>query len=131
MAFCTSARAASGSTRRRSASCPTASTGKCPNPKCDNERAYSDECETCGMQYEPSLLINPRSAISDATPEMRETTHLWLDMAAVSETLRVWVQSRDKEWRSNVSATVLDKVMPAVRFEKEHEPAYKELKAEL
>jgi methionyl-tRNA synthetase len=106
-------------------------TGKCPNPKCDNERAYSDECETCGMQYEPSQLINPKSAISDATPEMRETTHLWLDMAAVSETLRVWVQGKEKEWRSNVTTTALDKVMPAIRFGSEHEAAYKEIKAEL
>ncbi len=105
--------------------------GKCPNPKCDNESAYSDECETCGMQFDPSALINPRSAISDATPEMRDTVHLWLDMAAVSETLRVWVQSKQNVWRQNVVTTALDKVMPALRFDSEHEAAYKEIKAEL
>ena len=45
--------------------------GRCPNPKCDNENAYSDECDRCGHQHDPSALINPRSAVSDATPEMR------------------------------------------------------------
>ena len=29
-------------------------TGKCPNPNCTNETAYSDECEGCGTQYDPS-----------------------------------------------------------------------------
>jgi len=49
--------------------------GRCPNPKCDNEDAYSDECERCGHQHLPEQLIRPRSAISDATPEIRETAH--------------------------------------------------------
>src|SRR3954471_17113696 len=53
--------------------------GKCPNPTCDNESAYSDVCEVCGMTYEPKQLLNPKSAISDSVPVMRETAHLWLD----------------------------------------------------
>jgi methionyl-tRNA synthetase len=105
--------------------------GKCPNPKCENLSAYSDECETCGMQFDPSALIDPRSAISDATPEMRDTVHLWLDMAAVAETLRVWVQGKQDSWRQSVVTTALDKVMPALRFDSEHEAAYKEIKGEL
>ena len=46
--------------------------GKCPNPKCDNEAAYSDECDKCGSQYNPTELINPKSAISDAVPVLKE-----------------------------------------------------------
>ena len=41
----------------------------------------------CGNQHTPEELIDPRSTISDATPEMRETVHLWLDMWSVSDTL--------------------------------------------
>ncbi len=105
--------------------------GRCPNPKCNYENAYSDECDVCGHQHEPTELIDPRSAISDAVPEMRETVHWWLDMWGVSETLRVWIQSKAKTWRPSVLADVLEKVLPTLRFDGEHEPAYKELKATL
>jgi methionyl-tRNA synthetase len=105
--------------------------GRCPNPRCGNPDAYSDECDRCGHQHDPSELLEPRSAISDAVPEMRETVHWWLDMAAVSETLRTWIEGKAKTWRPAVLAEVLDRVMPSLRFEKEHEPAYKELKGSL
>lgn len=105
--------------------------GRCPNPKCGYEQAYSDECDRCGHQHEPTDLIEPRSAISDATPEMRDTVHWWLDMWSVSETLRIWIQGKQKTWRSSVLADVLEKVLPALRFAGEHEPSYKEHKTEL
>lgn len=105
--------------------------GRCPNPKCDNEDAYSDECDRCGHQHLPTELINPRSAISSATPEMRDTVHWWLDMWAVSETLREWIQGKQGSWRQSVLSEVLGTVLPSLRFDGEHEPAYKELKASL
>jgi methionyl-tRNA synthetase len=105
--------------------------GRCPNPKCDNDDAYSDECDKCGHQHDPMELIAPRSSISDATPEMRDTVHLWLDMWAVSETLREWIQSKQKTWRQAVLTDVLDRVLPSLMFESDHEALYKTLKAEL
>ena len=105
--------------------------GRCPNPKCDNEDAYSDECERCGHQHSPDELIHPRSAISDATPEMRDTAHLWLDMSKVSETLRVWLESKQRSWRSSMLKDVLDRVLPQLRFAGSFEATYKELKATL
>ncbi|MEI6834841.1 MAG: class I tRNA ligase family protein, partial [bacterium] len=30
--------------------------GQCPNPKCDNDSAYSDECDRCGSQHSASDL---------------------------------------------------------------------------
>ncbi|MCU0657582.1 MAG: class I tRNA ligase family protein [Polyangiaceae bacterium] len=103
--------------------------GRCP--KCGYDRAYSDECDSCGSQHEPSELIEPRSTVSDATPEMRSTVHWYLDMWAVSETLRVHLQSKEKTWRNSVLAGVLDKVLPALRFPRSHEEAYRGFKAEL
>jgi methionyl-tRNA synthetase len=105
--------------------------GRCPNPKCDNEDAYSDECDKCGHQYEPTELKNPRSAVSDAVPVLKETLHWWLDMWKVSETLHTWLKGKTKTWRSAVLAKVLDDVAPSARFDNTHEPAYKELKAAL
>lgn len=105
--------------------------GTCPNPKCGNEEAYSDECERCGHQYDPSEIGNPRSAISAATPELRETVHLWLDMWAVSDTLRLWLETKEKSWRKSVILDVLDRVRPGLRFDGSHEEQYKGLKASL
>jgi methionyl-tRNA synthetase len=103
--------------------------GQCPNPACDNLAAYSDECDRCGSHYEPTKLINPRSAISDATPVMKETTHWWLNMWKVAEPLRQWVQTKD--WRKAVLTEALGTLLPALRFDSVNEPAYKEIKATL
>jgi methionyl-tRNA synthetase len=105
--------------------------GKCPNPKCGNENAYSDECDSCGMHYDPSELINPRSAISDGIPVMRETLHWWLDMWKVSEVLRVWIEGKKGKWRTPVFSEVINTVLPSLRFDNVHEEKYKELKSAL
>jgi methionyl-tRNA synthetase len=105
--------------------------GRCPNPKCDNDVAYGDECDRCGHQHDPRDLIDPRSAVSDATPELRDTIHWWLDMWKVSDTLATWLKGKTKTWRPAVLAAVLDDVMPSLRFENVHEAAYKEMKASL
>ena len=105
--------------------------GKCPNPRCDNENAYSDECDSCGSRYEPSDLINPRSAISDGIPVLRETLHWWLDMWKVSEVLRVWIEGKKGKWRTPVFSEVINTVLPSLRFDNAHEQKYKELKSTL
>jgi methionyl-tRNA synthetase len=105
--------------------------GTCPNPKCNDPNAYSDECDRCGHQHEPSQLIDPRSTISDATPEMRETVHWYLDMWSVSETLRVWIEGKKKTWRPSIVADTLDRVLPSLRIDGADEDRYKELKADL
>lgn len=105
--------------------------GRCPNPKCDNVKAYGDECDRCGAQYEPTALLDPRSSVSDATPEMRMTEHWFLDMWSVSETLREWLQGKQKTWRASMLADVLDRVMPSLRFAGEREKEYVAIKATL
>jgi methionyl-tRNA synthetase len=105
--------------------------GTCPNPKCGYDSAYSDECDRCGHQHDPSELINPRSVLSDTRPEMRETVHWWLDMWSVSETMREWIEGKKKTWRPSVIADTLEKVSPSLRIAGEHEARYKELKGTL
>ncbi len=103
--------------------------GTCPN--CGAPDAYGDQCDTCGQPHDPTELRDPRSAVSDATPELRETAHLYLDMGAVSETLRGWVQSKQKTWRANVVALALDHLLPSLTIAAADEPAYKAIKKEL
>ena len=105
--------------------------GTCPNPKCGNPEAYSDECEVCGSQYDPHSLGDPRSAISDATPIMKETVHWWLDLWKVAEVLREWVQTRKNVWRGPVFQQVLNTVLPSLRFDNVHEASYKAMKSAL
>jgi methionyl-tRNA synthetase len=62
---------------------------------------------------------------------MRDTVHWWLNMWEVSETLRVWIQGKQKTWRPSVLADVLDKVQPSLRFANEHEATYKTIKESL
>ena len=66
-------------------------TGTCP--KCKSEDQYGDNCEACGATYNPSELINPKSAISGATPIERESEHFFFTLPAFSEMLTAWTRS--------------------------------------
>ena len=103
--------------------------GTCP--KCGNTNAYSDECSQCGAEYDPTSLIEPTSQVSNATPELRETQHLWLDMWSVSEVLLPWLLTKKKAWRPVVIQQVLDEIMPALSFDRELEETYKGFAADL
>lgn len=74
--------------------------GTCPH--CGNENAYGDQCEKCGTSLSPMELINPKSAISGAKPELRETTHWYLPLDQYEDWLRQWILEDHKEWRPNV-----------------------------
>ncbi len=106
-------------------------TGKCPNPNCENTRAYSDNCEVCGHQYDPSSLIDPVSSLSDGEPVLKDTAHLWLDMWKVSDQLIEWIKSKQNKWRKGVFSDVHETVLPSFQFDNVHEALYKELKVEL
>jgi methionyl-tRNA synthetase len=105
--------------------------GRCPNPKCDNDDAYSDECDKCGHQHDPRELGNPRSAVSDATPELRDSAHLFLDMWPLADLIKQWVETKKDTWRQLVMQQVLDTLRPSLRFDRDHEDAYKKDKATL
>ncbi|CAG9001236.1 MAG: Methionine--tRNA ligase [Candidatus Celerinatantimonas neptuna] len=65
--------------------------GTCPN--CGSEDQYGDNCDNCGATYSPTELINPRSAVSGATPEMRESEHYFFDLPAFEDMLKKWIDS--------------------------------------
>lgn len=75
-------------------------TGTCP--RCQNERAYGDQCESCGSTLNPTDLINPKSAISGATPELRKTKHWYLPLDKHEAFLKEWILDGHKEWKTNV-----------------------------
>ena len=105
--------------------------GKCPNPHCTNESAYSDECEVCGHQYNPSELVNPKSALSGSTPVLKDTVHWWLDLWKVSDELKDWLKTKENKWRTPVFNEVYNTVLPSIIFDNTHEPIFKELRPTL
>ena len=66
-------------------------TGTCPN--CRSEGQYGDNCEACGSTYNPSELINPKSAISGAIPTEKESEHFFFTLPSFSEMLKTWTRS--------------------------------------
>ena len=73
--------------------------GTCPH--CGYERARGDQCENCGRTLDPEQLINPRSRLTGATPEIRETDHFFFKLSAFQEPLLEWLRSR-VGWRKHV-----------------------------
>ncbi len=75
-------------------------TGTCP--RCQNEKAYGDQCEKCGSTLSPDELINPHSALSGSVPIKKETTHWYLPLDKYEPFLKEWILEGHKEWKSNV-----------------------------
>ena len=75
-------------------------TGECPH--CHNQGAYGDQCEACGTTLAATELINPKSTITGATPELRQTKHWYLPLDKWEPKLREWILEGHKEWKTNV-----------------------------
>ena len=65
--------------------------GTCP--KCKAEDQYGDNCEVCASTYSPMDLINPRSAVSGATPIVKESEHFFFDLPSFEGMLKEWTRS--------------------------------------
>ncbi len=73
--------------------------GTCPH--CGYENARGDQCDNCGRTLDPDQLINPRSKLTGATPEMRDTEHYFFKLSAFQEPLLEWLRAR-VGWRKHV-----------------------------
>ncbi len=67
--------------------------GTCPNPECRAENQPGDNCSKCGTTYSPAELINPKSTLSGATPELRTSRHLFIELEQLHGFLDEWSQS--------------------------------------
>ncbi|KIQ98365.1 Methionyl-tRNA synthetase [Lysobacter sp. A03] len=79
--------------------------GICPN--CGTPDQYGDNCESCGATYSPTELKEPRSVVSGAEPELRESEHFFFEVGDFTDFLRHWlsgdvanpgVKAKLKEW---------------------------------
>ncbi len=65
--------------------------GTCPHCKAPDQPG--DNCSKCGHHYSPTELIDPRSTLSDATPELRKSPHLFIELEQLHGFLEEWTQS--------------------------------------
>jgi methionyl-tRNA synthetase len=89
--------------------------GTCPI--CGADGARGDQCDNCGNQLDPTDLINPRSKINGEVPEFVESQHYFLDLPALADALKAWLDDREASgtWRPNVikfSQNILEDIRP-------------------
>lgn len=65
--------------------------GTCP--VCKSPDQYGDSCDKCGCTYSPADLIDPKSTLSDATPEVRSSDHLFVELEQLHDFLNEWTQN--------------------------------------
>ncbi len=63
--------------------------GICPN--CGTPDQYGDNCENCGATYAPTELKEPKSVLSGATPELRDSEHYFFEVGRFESFLREWM----------------------------------------
>ena len=89
--------------------------GTCPI--CGYLEARGDQCDNCGNQLDATDLIEPRSKINGEVPEFVETQHFFLDLPALADALKTWLDEREATglWRPNVikfSQNILSDIRP-------------------
>lgn len=80
-------------------------TGTCPH--CKYEKAYGDQCESCGTSLSATDLINPKSALTGNIPELKETKHWYLPLNEYEGWLTDWIlKGHKQDWRPTVYGQV-------------------------
>lgn len=80
-------------------------TGTCPH--CSYEKAYGDQCESCGTSLSATDLINPKSALTGNVPQLKETKHWYLPLNEYEGWLTDWIlKGHKKDWRPTVYGQV-------------------------
>ena len=65
--------------------------GSCP--RCGEEDQYGDNCDKCGATYGPTDLIDPKSAVSGATPVLKDSEHFFFKLQDFQEMLQSWIRA--------------------------------------
>ncbi len=86
--------------------------GTCPH--CGNDGARGDQCDACGRTLDPTDLVDPRSRLSGAAPELRQTEHYFILLPELADELLRWLETREG-WRNHVINWALGFVRDGLR----------------
>ena len=64
--------------------------GECPN--CGATEQYGDNCEKCSATYNAIDLINPISVLTETTPVIKESEHLFFKLSELKEEIHDWLE---------------------------------------
>ena len=68
--------------------------GTCP--KCGATDQPGDNCSECGHHYSPVELVDPKSTLSGAVPEVCTAQHLFIELEQLHGFLNEWTQEGDR-----------------------------------
>ena len=107
--------------------------GKCPIENCQSEKGYADECDL-GHQYMPEELIDPKSTLSNETPEMRDVENWYFKLTEFNDLLNEYVEDiKTKPYvRKIVAETMAESLgKPVIYIQEKFLEQYKEIEKEL
>ncbi|MFT5223076.1 MAG: methionyl-tRNA synthetase [Glaciecola sp.] len=73
--------------------------GTCPS--CAYTHARGDQCDQCGKTLDPTDLVDPRSKLTGATPERRNTEHYFMLLSKLQDQVKAWLETTEG-WRPHV-----------------------------
>ncbi len=75
--------------------------GTCPH--CGYDGARGDQCDKCGTLLDPTELIEPKCSVCGATPIVKKTRHLYINLPKALPLLKEWMDkaSKDGFWAKN------------------------------
>lgn len=68
--------------------------GSCP--RCKAKDQYGDNCDKCGATYEATELLDPRSTLSGAVPELATAEHLLVSVEPDRPWISEWIQAEGR-----------------------------------
>jgi methionyl-tRNA synthetase len=69
---------------------------------CGFNNARGDQCDNCGSLLDATQLIQPRSKIDGSAPELRATSHYYIDLGRLQPGIVDFLRQREGYWRPNV-----------------------------
>jgi len=64
--------------------------GECPI--CKYTAARGDQCDSCSATYDAIELIDPKCKMCSATPIIKESTHIFLNLETIQSRLALWIK---------------------------------------
>ena len=75
--------------------------GMCPLPGCGYEDARGDQCDGCGKLINAVDLKQPRCKICNATPQVKSSKHVFINLPNVESELNDWLEQSSQVWTKN------------------------------
>ena len=76
--------------------------GECP--KCSAQNQYGDGCDSCGMTYSATELINPKSTLTGSTPAHKISEHVFFNLEKSKDFLKEFLD------KANIQKPIVSKL---------------------